>query len=370
MEKILKIKLTPLEPYFFGNDRTFHYGEEDKKRIGRSEYFIKSEQMPLQTALFGVLRYLGIRDKGKGFSLSEEDKAAIGEQSFAYDNEAQTFGMIRRISPMYLDCGNELFIPLPRDQKPTAQASDGGSYCPFCDYRFVKTSQGERYLPKDYDAKEGIQSGFVSTDGRKTIGAYDLFETVEKTGIQIKGKKYYKMGYIRIKAEMVKQSDVAFVFFAYLEDGFPEITDQTVYLGARKSLFSVSVTEEAEPKISLLTGKDGTGGLDTERVKKLYFLSDAYVTEEDLLTLRESTLHMNIGTRTARGYATRYGATDQKSRFQKTDQLYRLIKAGSVLLYPADKEEKIVQTITNQHMEIIGCNRFLRGGMTDESTSL
>ena len=37
------IKLTPLEPYFFGGENTFRFDEEE---IKKSNYFIKSLRVP------------------------------------------------------------------------------------------------------------------------------------------------------------------------------------------------------------------------------------------------------------------------------------------------------------------------------------
>ena len=103
MSRTLKIELKPIGPYFFGNDRIFHYGKDDISRIGGSKYFIRSEKIPLQTSLFGVLRYLGILDKKMQIApLSEEDKKNIGKESFEYEKEQQVFGEIEKLSPLYL----------------------------------------------------------------------------------------------------------------------------------------------------------------------------------------------------------------------------------------------------------------------------
>ena len=69
MSKKLEIRLSPLEPFFFGNDRTFFYGEDDIKRIGRRSYYVRSEKIPMQTTLFGVLRYLGIREVKNNYDI-------------------------------------------------------------------------------------------------------------------------------------------------------------------------------------------------------------------------------------------------------------------------------------------------------------
>ena len=350
MSKTFKIKLTPVDNYFLGSDRTFHYGEEDRNRAGRSEYFIKSEILPLQTSLFGVIRYLGIKDKQADYGLTEEDKANIGNYSFAYDNESQNFGKIKSISPLYIeqevDGKNRLLIKTPRDHK----IGDVDSYHPFEEYVEVFTSLGKRYLMTDFDAKKGIDRGFISIDDHKLVDVNEIFSMDEKTGIRIeqKEKAYYKMGYRRMEKS-------SFVFYATVEDYFPEISDKIVYMGARKSAFTVCVTREEEPKVEI----DGT---KIPGMKKVYFLSDSYVKEEDMQIINDKAVSMNLSTRTARGYMTNYGKQTQRNRFKKTDCLYRLIEAGSIIIIPQESETEVKKVIENEHMQIVGCNRIVVGG--------
>ncbi len=350
MSKTLKIKLTPVDSYFFGSDRTFHYGEEDRNRAGRTEYFIKSEILPLQTSLFGVIRYLGIKNKQSDYGLTEEDKANIGNYSFSYDNESQTFGKIKSISPLYIEQeteeGNRLLIKTPRDHK----VGDADCYYPFEEYVEVSTSLGKRYLMMDFDAKKGIYQGFITVDDHKLVDANNIFSMDEKTGIRIeqKEKAYYKMGYRRMERS-------SFVFFAIVEDDFPEISDRIVYMGARKSAFTVCVTMDEEPDIEMV-------GTKIPGMKKIYFLSDAYIKEEDMKTINDKAVCLNLSTRTARGYMTNYGRQPQRNRFKKTDCLYRLIEAGSIIIIPQESETEVKKAIENEHMQIVGCNRIVVGG--------
>ena len=350
MSKTFKIKLTPVDNYFLGSDRTFHYGEDDRNRTGHSEYFVKSEILPLQTSLFGVIRYLGIKDKQSDYRLTEDDKANIGNYSFAYDNESQSFGKIKWISPLYIeqefDGNSRLLIKTPRDHK----IGDADSYQPFEEYIEVSTSLGKRYLMTDFDAKKGIDQGFITVQDHKLVDVSEIFSMDEKTGIRIeqKEKAYYKMGYRRMEKS-------SFVFYATVEDDFPEITDKIVYMGARKSAFTVCVSQEDEPEIRF-------DGINIPGMKKIYFLSDSYIREEDMQTINDKAVSMNLSTRTARGYMTNYGKQSQRNRFKKTDCLYRLIGAGSVIIIPQESEDEVKTAIENEHMQIVGCNRIVIGG--------
>ena len=101
MNKEILIRLTPLEPYFLGSDRTFHYGENDVRRIGKSDYFIKSVKIPSQTTLFGILRYLGMQNRTVDYVLGDSEQY-IGSSSFRFMDNSQSFGMIKSISPLLL----------------------------------------------------------------------------------------------------------------------------------------------------------------------------------------------------------------------------------------------------------------------------
>ena len=97
-----KIQLTPKTPYFFGNERSQAYQDNRTQKGLLNPYYIPSNEMPAQTALFGVLRYLGIHHPTPQFDLTTEDKARIGGQSFDLYNPKENFGMIKQISPLMI----------------------------------------------------------------------------------------------------------------------------------------------------------------------------------------------------------------------------------------------------------------------------
>ena len=60
MSKTYLLTFTPQEPYFFGNEKSFTYpGQKNGGQYG-NRYYVKSEQTPSQSTLFGALRYLMI----------------------------------------------------------------------------------------------------------------------------------------------------------------------------------------------------------------------------------------------------------------------------------------------------------------------
>ena len=52
------VTFKPVEPYFFGNEKNFAFRGQEKQMQLSNSYFIRSEKMPAQTTLLGVLRYL------------------------------------------------------------------------------------------------------------------------------------------------------------------------------------------------------------------------------------------------------------------------------------------------------------------------
>ena len=49
-----KIQLTPKTPYFFGNERSQAYQDNRTQKGLLNPYYIPSNEMPAQSALFGV----------------------------------------------------------------------------------------------------------------------------------------------------------------------------------------------------------------------------------------------------------------------------------------------------------------------------
>ena len=78
--KIIKITMTPSEPYFFGTERCAVYrgDERSTQRSMVNPYFLRSNTAPSQSTLFGVTRFLGVREPRTNGSLSPEEQALIG----------------------------------------------------------------------------------------------------------------------------------------------------------------------------------------------------------------------------------------------------------------------------------------------------
>ena len=373
MNKEILIRLTPLEPYFLGSDRTFHYGEKDIRRIGKSDYFIKSEKIPSQTTLFGILRYLGIQDRTEDYDLGKNAQF-VGASSFLFNDDRQTFGMIRSISPLFLmhhNTGKKLVrTPLNHCKTVTHRSESGNlSFYPFRKFTEVMITNGniceEQFLPLDFNAKEWLTDSYMDISNGEIFESFKLFSEIESIGIDIKRRKdaFYKMQFVGLK------EGYCFAFYAVVDDGFPEITDRVVYMGRRKSAFAVTV-ETAEESMWDDCSSAVKNAIGIEEYPFLYCASDTYLTQgEDGNPIERLLSHCRfsvIQTNTVREYRTNYKLDGpeikQERRFEKSGELFRLIKAGSVL-YPKDGQlEAVKNMVRNNHFETIGMNCIIEGG--------
>lgn len=348
--KIL-IKLTPLEPFFFGNEKSFAYGETRRQKAG--SYYSVSDDLPSQTTLFGVLRYLGIKEKKSDYSLCDNDINNIGNESFDLTSEGQTFGRIINISPLYLtDQDNQFYIKTPLNHK-----NGSGNYIPFTEYREVQTSLGKKLLPEDYDAKTGIANSFVRlSDG---FIVTDIFSSVEKVGVNTTKKEdaYFKKKYKFMK-------DYSFSFFAEVAEEFPKISDQVVFLGQGKSAFEAKVLNDVEePDFNTLLKK-----LENQPFPVALALSDIYIKQDisELYKICKFAITSNKGYRI---FSTNYNhGVAQIKRFNKSEQYINLIGAGSVFIISDKKNFRAA--IDNDHAKKAGFNIVLMGGNRNESSSI
>ena len=228
--KKLLIKLTPLEPYFFGGERIFDFAGDNK------HYFIRSLDVPSQTTLFGALRYMGIQNPNSDYRLTSEDSLRIGYKSYNLTVSSQDFGQIISISPLYLmNQNNRFLIRTPFDHKVKVKDIDSKTnervyhtvYKPFVDYNpsvDVCTLHGKRFFPLDYIAKDGIADSWLTLDANSTIER-ELFTGIVRPGINIKGdgKGFFKKEYKML------EKGYAFAFFTEVASEFM-INNKVVYI--------------------------------------------------------------------------------------------------------------------------------------------
>ena len=368
------ITLTPLEPWFFGTDRTFKHPDRERQRDGG--YFIRSADTPSQTTLFGVLRYLGIENPTANFSLTDENKARIGNESFLLGKNNQDFGKIKSISPLYLlDDVDQFYVPVPLDHKVSKDHKWGEvqDYLPFKDYQFIETSQGQRVLPADYEEKGSLANGWMCLSDKKIYD--DLFQGVTNIGID---KQKPEEAFFKRERKIFTPSDTKkpekvtpnrFAFFADVDFDIPD--ERIVHLGQQKSAFWAK-TEQIEPPETEPHAVELKNGEKCE-TRKMSCLNEniAYV-QSDLFIEKPETLYaacklVIVRLTTTRPFETIYG-TGVANRYSTRYNLLRLIQAGSI--FWMNDVETFKKAIKNEHAAIAGFNQIIIGGKENENSSL
>ena len=325
------VKITPQEPYFFGNDKSFKTRETETGGQISGRYFTKSEKTPAASTIMGMMRYILLPVKKSDFSkYTAEDKKknaeTVGAESFVFGKKGQSFGVIKEISPLFLINGRDFLVPAPFNHKCGEKF-----YSPFCEYKPIKTPDGDYLYTNEYNSKTGIFSGYMRLSDGKIFEEKDifLFETRTGTNALSTEEVLYKREYVNMK------KGFSFGVYVTLEDGaLPE--DTIVFMGQKKSVFSVSFTpmENTLPeKISQYI-----------RPGEIYCFGDSFVKSD----IYKDVLFAASKTRDYRGFETNYG------KVKKHEILYKTVTAGSVFIPKKDRD--VLEFFENPEAEKIGYN--------------
>ena len=236
--KTYLVTLTPQEPYFFGNEKTFLFDKEKNQGQRGNSYYIRSERTPLQSTLMGMMRYILM--PYKDYQHPQENALVIGGESFRIDAEGQSFGVMKKIYPLFLMKDGIKLVKTPLDCQPNGEA-----YTPFSNYAAIETDKGEKLFTPDYDSKEGLADSYMNLSDGTLVPAGKIFGTETRVG-NLKAtsgkneKGFFKKEYIYL------MNDYCFAFYAELDENavLPKDGKTQAFLGQGKSLFSVSFTEQ------------------------------------------------------------------------------------------------------------------------------
>lgn len=338
-EKNYLVTFTPLEPYFFGNEKTFAFAGETGQGQKTNSYFIASEQIPMQTTILGALRFLHLNDKiYEAASCSAE---LIGSASFVIRSKGQqSFGEIAEISPLFLvhttkENKKEIYIITPTDNK-----SDTSVYVPLQNYKPMEVINEKKEYTKEYNPKADHSPSVMSVDTSKTITIYDLISGTVRTG---NAKGVEKGGFFKKKFCILKKG-WSFAVAAKLHGNW-ETGTSLIYLGQNKSLFSVNIEESSvtEDDIRQKAKKWLRSGI-------CYVWGDSYVSNE---VYKHSTFSITE-TREYREFSTESGAV------KKGETLYSLVKSGSI--FKTNEPEIIERLFDDPQCCTIGFNKIIIGG--------
>lgn len=336
------VKMTPIEPYSFGGDQNFKY--KDEALTGKESYFVRSKELPEQTTVLGMLRYLILQNQGllkTSFSYDTQEKGkmdvCIGPASFAYSKkDEQDFGFIKSISPVFITNEERHIIV----KNPFHNKADKG-YDPMKMGEETETSYGKISLPAkgEYDAKRGHAYGYINL----STGAIeeDLFKTENTVGNRkSENPKEDSDGFFKREMKVLKEG---YSFAVYVEaDKLPE--KSIVYMGKKKSAFFVETAEGKSNQLEKTVSEYFSTG-DTW----YYALSDIVLQKPmhfNQFSIVEEKYQRNLETIHENGRARR----------RKSEVRYHLIESGSVFYMdePTFDEHK--------NAEQIGYNKVVKLG--------
>jgi len=331
------VRLKPVNQFFFGGENTFGEG-------AKVNYLVKSNPFPQQTTLLGTIRkeiliqggLLKVTDCGEVMAKNGGAEVAdlIGPESFNLEKDNQQFGVIKRLSPVFLYNADDsesgaFFIQAPKDHKLTFERHKGKTN--------LNLKRPKLNIPhlKGYKAKNGIKTLFKNSVTREIIGFDEIFEPMEKIGITkgIGGKADEKAFYKQTSYRFLKGFE-----FAFIIDLDFDLNDGLVFMGADRTAFlmrAINFDKSFEAIFPRDHGKE-----------RIVLLSDACVSE-DIFDDCHFAITDVIDFRNITTSSTKYSP-------KKVAEKYTFLQRGSVL-YPGDAE-KVKKKFDNGNLKQIGYN--------------
>lgn len=336
------IKLKPLAPYFFGGEVTFGDGSNQN-------YLVKSNLLPQQSALLGLMRYEVLR-RHNLLSYSADKKTKVGEligsNGFSLGgDEDYNFGVIESISPIFITDGNHYYTPMPMDfQNLVTFESNSINKCSY-------DGTSEKPLPKikDFSWKTFDSYCYWVSNNDEAVEIDKIFHENEQVGItknntnDNKEKAFFKQTLISLDEKY------QFVFTVEIDDDefnkIPESGESIILpFGGNRSMFQMTIN-----KINYdFDWRHIFRGL--HRSDRLLALGDAYLTNDE-----RNACQFIWGMNTPLRY-TRAENNGHNWCEPKKSQLFHLQSRGSVIF--ADKEQ-LNNIKSESNFNKVGLNLFV-----------
>lgn len=270
-----------LGDYSFGSDRHFSFvGKNNYSKDEYAPYFIRTNRVPEQSTVFGMIRYLILVSNGiqlkQDFKYGDDTRnkieALIGEKSFSLNGGVRDFGKLEKISPIFLlKNSEEIVIPNPFNNKQGKEGIDQFEPIILEEVFTLSTSFGEIAIPKskEYNPKEGYGDGYYNINTGHLEAIEDIFRTKVATGVRrvtqndLQELKYNKEEKIHFQEELEKllknydadrlfkrevhqlHKGYEFAVYVKVKDGIV-LKDAIVPMGQKGTLFKVSVQESGD----------------------------------------------------------------------------------------------------------------------------
>jgi CRISPR-associated protein Cmr3 len=371
--QLYKIKLKPLENFFFGNEQGFGFNNE-------LSYFAASNYYPQQSGLLGLLRYrlLEMRDwlkdhEGKSQGNSKDLEDLIGKMGF---RENQTdYGAIQGLSPVFLNDGEHDYWPGALNKGYTFERHHAAAETA---YSYGGTNLEEEksraFLPSlgnGFDYKDPTDSHLLNLKTENTCNYEQVFKSYERVGITKKrdgesdDKAFFKQSTYRFA-----HKNWSFCLYARLSEPVGAELAQYcaqnphVFFGGERSKFSMSLEAIAQidPKPFEAYLKNADTNAQTTQV---ILLSDAKLDPgiyqqcdfavSKVVDFRS--INTDQQTKNHHGLA-RAGANNSQGQASKS-QGYQLLSRGSVFYLNEQQVQAFAQALQQYNgFRVAGYNAF------------
>ncbi len=237
------VRLAPIDAYFFGGEVTF--GElknenqnENQEENQKQNYLVKSNYLPQQSALLGLMRYeilhqnelLFVKGKAKEGTKTKVEEL-IGDKGFDPKDFRSSYGIIKRISPIFIENQGVYYTRMPLDAGINVTLDNKMAY-----YNGI-----DKPLPvlKGYDYKEYDNYCYWCSDNiSNKIKESEIFIETERIGIQKNRTEdaFFKQTLISLK------EGYNFAFTVDIDNKLEEETTIAT-LGGNQSRFKMEIIE-------------------------------------------------------------------------------------------------------------------------------
>ena len=375
------ITLRPMTPFYFGGEVTF--GDDNKN------YLVRSNYLPQQTAILGMLRHLVLIQN----SLIERDPVEwipyIGAKSFSIQNE-NSFELILNLSPVFLKSGDNNYtiqsIDWSKDQVKKCASpvvfnkADQSSIS-------LSNNRNRAFIPeltvggKSYDPKKELAHYWVNSQGDQNYLFDYINEEEFKKDHEDKGYKngfFVEMGQIGITKNTSNYNDVAattdkdkgfykqysyrfkdesmcFAIYAEIDDNALPNGDYDIHFGGENAMFRVKIEDANDTTFETTFNQTTFNNLHKKTSKAIVITSDTYCDYEILdqcdYAITESNPFKHIETISKKG--GNYSKLNEV--LFKSGKAHYLLKRGSVL-YPNDQFD--FSKLENTNFKNIGYNHY------------
>lgn len=363
-----RFEIMPHDRFYFGNDKT--YGPDNQN------YFVRSRYFPQQTTLYGLLRYIILKEKGfldsAGRIKTENEVEAaqwIGSTGFNIDLHLKTTNKLKRLSPVFITGEDGDYFVQSREYglkivDDTVSGIKKEQVVPL----IFKTKQGFSFtqsISEKIPCLEGINSKtrfpelLVNTmTGKMKFFQYDKDRKDDPmNGIfiaddQVGNRKFETdrdKGFFRQIGYSFTEG-FRFAFYAEIDDDNFSVNNRFYKMGADQSWCSVTVKKDEKTDLSMFCQeKSEIFEKPNPLKKKIVLLSDTYFDRE---TYNRFNVFASSTTIPFRFMETKNNDSSGKYKnfrasysLDKSKTSFELLERGSVIfIHPKEKDE-IVQTI-------------------------